>query len=502
MAQNTLELIKNKSLQANSTTEEDTTPEPATDLAPPPSPTTTALSGEHLDSDSMYDIIQDTLQALDTTCVDGYQKDPRTITAALQAHCTKRFIPDTEISMLHTQALPMTKEQLAAYTIAKKHRNSLQYRIKELQLPTKTLAEITGARVRVAYRLARYMTHIRGIGGIGQPLVFTAASSNAGIDLLSLPLPYNPAAGWYRGLAPIRNLLAEISEADYTYTYLFTAQNAETGVPEQQIYSSKGMSILPPPIHDKYYPSEAEASGNRADGEIGYKPPWHYRRLNYTPPGYNPEADGPLAAYLNCMEFLVRHLGIGEIFISGSGDKNAANTSKANSGPIVDELDERAAVAALLNPRIARLAWPCRDDIETYEEYVLMPYLTKIAVAKGPVEAIETIKTEMCLTHSEAFDLYETAKTYGEQAYTYDPKREKALMINKLHGLADTCEDAGMVTTQLNSFKTILQVLGLTKHDEESNLEKRDILAGALEDEILNTPALPSGKDEPKRIAK
>jgi hypothetical protein len=43
-----------------------------------------------------------------------------------------------------------------------------------------------------------------------------------------------------------------------------------------------------------------------------------------------------------------------------------------------------------------------------------------------------------------------------------------------------------MVTTQLNSFKTILQVLGLTKHEEESNIDKREILAGVLEAEVVS----------------
>ena len=43
-----------------------------------------------------------------------------------------------------------------------------------------------------------------------------------------------------------------------------------------------------------------------------------------------------------------------------------------------------------------------------------------------------------------------------------------------------------MVTTKLNTLKTILQTLGLTKHDEDTNIDKRAALSSALEAIVVN----------------
>lgn len=398
-------------------------------------PMTIPLSEIRIPTDNMYEKIAETLNALETTCIDGY--NPNKLLPELQAHNTKRFFPDTELEMLHSNAVPLSEIDVQDYQKIIKRTNSLQFRIEQLKMPTKTLTEITGSRVRIAYRLTRYMTHIRGIGNIGEPLTFSTASANAQLNLLEMPLPFNPAVGWYRGLTAVRNLLAEETENNRTYTYLINGE----------VYKTTGMSVLPPPLHDEYYPTDQQ--------------PWHYRRIEYTPEQYNPCCDGPLNTYLNICEFLVRLLEIGKT-----------------------DIEEQAAVIALLNPKIARLAWPCRDDIENFEEYVLLPYINNIIVETSRIKAIERVKKELRLTQAEAFDLVETAITYSEQAFTFDPNREKSIMLNKLHSLADDCSEAGMVTTQHNSYKTILQILGLTKHEEDTNTDKREVLSSALEADV------------------
>jgi hypothetical protein len=408
----------------------------------------TPLSDIHISSEQMYEEIAATMDALSSTKVDGYTKQP--LPVSLQAYNTKKYLPDTEIEMLHSSALPMSDVDIKEFQEIQKRTNSLQFRVKQLQSPARTLAEITGSRVRIAYRLTKYMTHIRGIGGIGQPVIFSTASANAQINLLELPMPFNPAVGWYRGLTAVRNLLAEETENRRQYTFLINGE----------VYKTTGLSILPPPLHDEYFPQDNT-------------PPYEYRRSNYSPPSYNPLSDGPLNTYLNICEFLVRHLSIGE-----------------------EDVDEQAAVIALLNPKIARLAWPCRDDIENFEEYVLLPYVNKIVVECSRIKAIDRVKKELKLTQAEAFDFVETAVTYSEQAFTYDANRERSTMLNKLHHLAEDCDEAAMKTTQLNSYKTILQVLGLTKHEEDSNLDRREVLSSALEaDTVAKLPAI-STEDE------
>lgn len=401
--------------------------------------------------DNMYETIGRTLHALNTTTVDG--ENPSGPDSDLQAHTHKSLLPDTEIQMLHQEAVPLSDDDIKAFDEHQKLVHTVQYRQKQLQIPTKTLAEITGSRVKVAYRLARYMAHIRGIGAVGEPLIFSMAAGPQ-VNLFEIPIPYDPTVGWYRGLAAVRNLLAQADAGYYRYTYSL----------EGRVLTTRGMSILPPPLHDGYYPQNGH-------------PRWEYRRRQHTPEGYRGDTDAPLAMYLNMCELLVRHLGIGQ-----------------------EDVDEQAAVAALLNPSIARLAWPCRDDIETFEEDVLLPYVGRIVVSKSQDSAIETLKREMGLKHSEAFDIIETYKTYCQHANTYEPERERSVMIGKLDRLAEECSVAGMVTTELNAHKSKLQVLGLTRHEEDTNIDRRASLESVLEAEIVDrakiVEALPAVEED------
>ena len=106
-------------------------------------------------------------------------------------------------------------------------------------------------------------------------------------------------------------------------------------------------------------------------------------------------------------------------------------------------------------------------------------------VSHAQDSAIDEIKEQMGLTHSEAFDLVETYKTYAQQANVFDPERERSIILSKLERLTQTCDEAGMVTTQLNTHKVVLQVLGLTRHEEDTNIDRRASLEGTLEAEII-----------------
>ncbi|MCK5602639.1 hypothetical protein KAR91_12235 [Candidatus Pacearchaeota archaeon] len=399
---------------------------------------TVKLSEAILDIDDMYDIMGKTLAALSTVTVDG-ESD---VASDMQAHNHKDLLPDTEIEMLHTNAVPMSTVDVKAFLEAEKRRNTIAYRKKQFSIPIMTLADTTGPRIRVAYRLIRYMAHVRGLCSMGKPLIHALGSDNAQVNLFELPVEYDPASGWYNGMAAVRNLLAQANESNYEYSYLIGGD----------YYIAKGMSILPPPIHDGYFPQNDET------------PLWEYRRNGYTPPHYRADTDAPLAIYLNMMELLVRHLGIGE-----------------------DDIGEQAAVQALLNPKIARLAWPCRDDIETFEESVLLPYIGRVYLKRAQDSTIDCLKQGdkdergLGLTHAEAFDLVETYKTYAQQINVFDPERERSIVLSRLEDLAEDCDKSGMVTTKLNTIKTILQTLGLTKHDEDTNIDKRAALSNALE---------------------
>jgi len=413
-----------------------------------------ALSDISLSMDEMYNVIENTMTALDNTTVGDFSPD---LAPEMQAHSNAKFVPATEIEMVQMNAVPMSDIDIEAFRQQEARRQSIQYRRKQIQIPTLTLTEITGARVRVAYRLVKYMATIRGIGGLGVPLIMSMASMNGQINLFELPMPYDPMAGWFRGLAPVRNLLAQADEMGYEYSYLLGGRHC----------IERGMSILPPPIHDGYFPKDTGV------------PAWQYRREMYTPPAYTAMTDTPLAIYLNICEMLVRHLGIAVRGVDmGDGPSKRSHDTYR-------DLHEQAAVTVMLDPLKARTAWPSRDDIETFEESVLMPYVARIMASKSQDSSIDFLMKDMGLTHAEAFDLVECYKTYAKYANVFNAENERAIEMNRLDRLADTCSNAGMVTTELNARKAKMQALGLTRHEEDSNIDKRAHLESVLEADII-----------------
>lgn len=409
-----------------------------------------------LTSEKLYQGIARTLNALDNVCIDGHSTTP--LHVELLANSFKRYIPDTEVCMKLSEALPMSDADIKAVKAKKAIEQTLEYIKANVSATAKTLNEITGARIRVAYRLCRFMSHLTGQGKLGEPSIFTMTGNLPDANLYEIPMPYDPIKGLSTGMATPRVLLEEITNSQYTYTILLGGQP----------YKTIGMSILPPPMHDSYFPEN----------------PAILRKNNYTPANYDPKSDTPLAFYLNIMEFLVRHLGIGGGNLSGAGAYTGTKNQSPDKGVRTQNLDDRSAVLALLNPDIARLAWPARDDLETFEEHVLIPYVERLIVDNSPLDAGKILEEEMGLTHFETEDYMEVAKTYAMDAHNFDSERERSIMINKVHGLSSRCKDAGMVSTELKSLSTISQILGLTKHTEDTTIDRRDGLKSALEDSL------------------
>jgi len=417
-------------------------------------------------SENVYDNIAETLDALENVCIDGESINP--IPTSLLANSFKKLIPDTEIGMKLSQALPMSDADIKAVQIKMEVENSLESRKAKISATSKTLKDLTGARIRVAYRLCRYMSQLLGMWKQGEPSIFSMAGNIPGLNMYEMPIPFDPYAGLIRGMTTPRLQLEDITNSQFEYTYIAGTGN------DEQLFRGKGMSVLPPPLHDGYYPD----------------PPFIYRKQMYTPPDYDPKQDVPLAFYLNIMEFLVNHLEIGSS--TGGGAFTGIGTTM-DKKPRTQNIDDRSAVLALLNPNIARLAWPCRDDLETFEEYVLIPHVEELLVDQAPMDVCSILKEEMGLTHPEAEDYMEVAKTYAREAHNFDPDRERSILVNKVHKLAARCGDAGMVSTELKSLMSVSQLLHLTKHVEDTNIDKRAGLKSALEERMNAGKVLDAG---------
>lgn len=407
-----------------------------------------------LSTENVYQKIEQTLQALDNICIDG--SSPTTIPTALTANSFKRLIPETESGMKLSQALPMSDADIASVKKRKELENSIESIRAKVQSTAKTLSDIAGARIRVAYRLTRYLSHLMGYGSVGEPSIYTMAGNIPEVNRYELPFPYSAAIGLTRGMTTPRIMLEAMSDTQYRYTFKFG----------EQVYTTKGMSVLPPPLHDGYYPN----------------PAYIHRKKLFTPVDYDPKGDIPLTYYLNIMEYLVNYLEIGSS--TGAGAFTGINPQSNDKTARTQNIDDRSATLALLNPNIARIAWPCRDDIETFEEYVLIPHVERILVKNTPMKAETILKETMGLTHPEAVDYIEVAKTYAREAHNFDPDRERSVLVNKMHSLAGRCNEAGMVSTELKSYMSISQILGLTKHVEDTNIDKRAGLKNALEEKL------------------
>ncbi len=417
-------------------------------------------------ADTLYTHISQTLTALETVSIDGQSPEP--IPTALLANSFKGLIPDTESSMKLSEALPMSDADIKFIQIKRDLENSLESVKAKLSATSKTLKDIAGSRIRVAYRLCRYMSHLLGYGKVGEPSIYTMAGASPEVNLYELPFPYDPMKGESRGMQGPRVLLRDIYESQYTYTYII----------DGQLFSTKGMSVLPPPLHDGYYPD----------------PVYEARKHAYTPVDYDPGKDVPLSYYLNIMEMLVRYLEIGSS--EGGGAFTGIGEHVADKTPRTQNIDDRTATMALLNPVIARLAWPCRDDLETFEEYVMIPYVLDILIGKSPMQAEAALKEEMGLTHPEARDYIEVAKTYAREAHNFDPERERSVLIHKVFNLAARCGEASMVSTELKSYMSAAQILGLTKHVEDTNIDKREGLRSALEEKFNASKLLQAEEDD------
>jgi hypothetical protein len=404
--------------------------------------------------ETVYQKIHQTLQALDTICIDGHSPTP--IPTALTANSFKKLIPETESGMKLSEALPMSDADIAGIKIRRDLETSVEAIRAKVQSTAKTLNEISGARIRVAYRLCRYMSHLLGYGAVGEPSIFTMAGNTAEVNRYEIPFPYDPIKGLTRGMTTPRIMLEAMTNAPYIYSFNFG----------DTVYTTKGMSVLPPPLHDSYFPD----------------PAYIYRKKLFTPVDYDPKGDIPLTYYLNIMEYLVNYLEIGSS--TGGGAFTGVSPTTIDKTPRTQNIEDRSATLALLNPNIARIAWPCRDDLETFEEYVLIPHVERILVKNTPLKAENILKETMGLTHPEAVDYLEVAKTYARDAHNFDPDRERSLLVNKLHRLAGRCDDAGMVSTELKSIMSISQILGLTKHVEDTNIDKRAGLKSALEEKL------------------
>lgn len=344
------------------------------------------------------------------------------------------FSPTPEQEIFESSPIPLTKEQVDIFDAKSRRKAKMQDLESRLNAPNTPIAELYGTKILIAYRLIRSMAQIRGDIGIGDLLLEKLSSSSQTASKWDFPLPFYIGRGCFRGCRDVIHVLQHCSNSpSIRYSYRPSPESTT-------YYITRGLPLLPPPLIDAYFPADQVLD---------------LRDTPYSPKGYDPSEDPALTYFLLANELLSEFL-------------NLENDSE----------EARKSVAALLNPKIARLAWPGRDDLETFEENVLFPYISNLISYNSYQKVIDTLQRPVWysavgssgeifgglgLTRQESIDYLETAKYYNSRVATFSVKTERSVMLNKLDTLSDICRESGMVNTELKTHQLRMQAVGLTQ---------------------------------------
>lgn len=322
-----------------------------------------------------------------------------------------------------------------------RYRASVEYLQQLLQGPTLTLQQIAGDRTRIAYRLIRLMAQIKGDVKPGELLLKQLSNYENLTTKWEFPLPYRPGRGTFRGVRHVIKILLELNNAHTTYTF-------EQGPSAPATYTW-GTSYLPVPVPDDIFPDQDPKMIAQA------------RRLEQIPADYDEYEDYGLIGQLYMYEQCASHLNIGK-----------------------DDPMEMAALSALLNPKIARLAWPTVDEMEAFEETVLLPWVYHWMTRYSYEKMQSFLQEQLKVTYLEAMDLLETAKYFVSKVARFSKDIERGVMFSKVDRLMDDCQLSGMVSTELNAMKLKMQAVGLTTPGEDLYQDRQMALSSGLRDKI------------------
>lgn len=347
----------------------------------------------------------------------------------------------TEEDMRRSNGVPLSKDDVIRLDKLAAYKNSMEYMRLVLQGPALTLEQTAGDRTRLAYRLIRMLAKIRGDVKAGDLLLVKLSSWAHVVTKWEMPLPFIPGRGTFRGVRHIVELLNDMNKPHVTYTY-------GQGEGQGQVYTW-GVSYLPVPIPDQDYPDQAPQMLAS------------YRMDRHVPENYDPCEDYGLVAQLFIYEQLAEHLGIGQ-----------------------DNPNEIAALTALLHPKIARLAWPTLDELESFEETVLLPWIKGRMAVYSYDRVIADMMELMHMTYIEAMDMLETGKSFVRYIARYSKEMERSIMFTKLDVLGDDCVADGMISTRLNTMKLRMMAIGLTTPGDDIHEDRQIALSSGLREKI------------------
>lgn len=332
--------------------------------------------------------------------------------------------PSTVRSLRKSGILPLSRDLHKDWEAHKKKSGLL---LKRLKLPNMSLKETKGFRVRVAYRLIRYMSRIRGDQPAFSPL---SVCLNG---LWKMPQPFRPDQGYIDGTKGIRALLHAWSNSNNTFTY------NDRG----SLMTVKGVTYLPPAISDQAY---------IIDGANSYEDIWKDRVSRKVPKNYDPDEDESLIYFCETMEML-------------------ADKLQAHEGSYVEPDAGILGIVGLLSPRTARIAWPTIDELIMYEDDLVMHIYDDILTRSSSNNSEKEIMRLFGVERFEAMDLLRMAREVGTSSYREDMEQARIMAIGRMDRVADHAESFD-IRTSLAAMKEGNKLKGLTRIEETSEQEE------------------------------
>lgn len=335
-------------------------------------------------------------------------------------HGRSELCPSTVRKMRRSGILPLSEKEFED-----SHRSRFK---KDLlagfKLINKSFDEVKGYRVRVAYRLLRYMARVRG------DLPGFSKLSTCLTGRWTIPHSFNLNEGYKLGTKGIRSLLQCLDKDPNTYTF-FDGERFKT--------IKGGVTYLPPAIPDAHYLNMGAGS---------YQDIYDMRMSRQIPTDYVPDLDSQLVLYCESMEMLADHLSVHE-------------------GTELEPHAGRYGLAGLLSPKSARMAWPTLDEICMYEDGLILYIYDNLLNSYSEREVELEVMRHFGVDRDEAMDLVRMSREVGSNIYREDMEMARASLIGRMGRLAEQAASSD-IRTSFAALKEQAKLKGLTRTEAES----------------------------------
>lgn len=229
-----------------------------------------------------------------------------------------------------------------------------------------------------------------------------------------------------------------------------------------------------------------DSAADRDDGQPRYRPLWDVERwlrrgegevamtgLPLMPPpvppaftaddgsikaGYDPDYDVDLLLWLRCAGKIATRYAFAE-------------------GTATDPESGRRGLAGLLEPDVARLAWPGREHIMAVEEMLVDEALTIMVkgpgrgeIGRGVLAATEHLEKRHGLRDRECQSVVRCALALARRSVEAQMEDQRALMVLRVEDYCERCRSAGDRDSESKGLKLLMTIQGLSRTEPEGQM--------------------------------